>query len=419
MERTFFGSRHLLEVLCTGRVLLAVLLVAGWSASDIRGQAPSVRLLPIEGEAVEGNLLSADSKQVILEVYGGTREWESQKILKLELGRKGSSPTAPLELGLLDGSTLQGTQLIGREEAWQFVDTSGVILELGPGTLRSLRVRSLSPDLANAWSDALKETAESDSLILIRPGNVVDRVGGIISAVNDGKIAFDLGGELVDVPFDKLLGAIWFRKVSDRVKPKVEIQFIDSSCVFTDSLSVAQGNLTYRSVSDKDVVVPLSRIAALNYASANVRWLAEVPVLGSQSDQRIEWKGDAGRVGKVMAPQFVVSDRNGLVDASASPEDLDLVFPSAGSFIFRVPDGFSRFRSRLERSGAGNARSELLIEVLQDDQNISQLVLDPKDERKDLDVAVSGGKKVTLKVSSKSRLQVGCQLTWQQPRLTR
>jgi hypothetical protein len=356
---------------------------------------------------------------VRLDVSGESKEWESQYVLKLELARKSTTGTAPLELGLLDGSRLKGSKLVGTEKLWQLDDSSGTGQEFGPGVVRSLLVRSLSPELTTAWSDALKEPAESDSLILLRPGNVVDRVNGIITEVKDGRVVFDLDGQSVDVSFEKLLGIVWFRKQQDRMKPKIQIEFADGSLVLTEALSTAGESLTYRSISNKDVSIPIARVALLNYASANVKWLAEVPVLNAASDRRMEWKGDGSLVGKVLAPQFITSRGQGASIDSANPEDLDLVFLSPGSFTFRAPDGFSRFRALVERSGIGNARSDVVIEVWEDDQNLMRRTLAANEDSLELDIPVSGGKKVTFKMATNNRLQIGSQVTWKQPRLTR
>ena len=419
MNRKRFQVRRRSDVSVRMLCGAAFLLFTCSLSSTGFSQSSSVRLTPIEGESVEGRLLVADAQRVQLEVNGGQREWESQKVLKLDFGNKSESKVSPLELGLVDGSKLKGTKLVGKEQAWQFGDSSGASQEFGPGVVRYLLVRNLTPDLANGWNDALREPAESDALILLRPGNVIDRVGGIISEVKDGRIVFDLDGQTVDVAFEKLLGVIWFRKQQERLKPKIEMEYTDGSSVFTESLEVAQGNVTYRSLGGKDVSLPIARIALLNYASANVKWLAEVQAISAVSDKRIEWKGESVNIEKVMAPQFVSSERKWNAGTGASPEDMDLLFPSSGAFTFRVPDGFSRFRTKIERSGVGTARSELMIEVLQDDQSISKLALGPATEKADLDVPVSPGKKIVLKVTSKGRLQVGSQLTWKQPRLTR
>jgi hypothetical protein len=399
--------------------IVLVILFSLASCHGAVGQTPAARLTAIDGESVDGNLLSADTQRVRLDVSGESKEWESPYVLKVELARKSTTGTAPLELGLLDGSRLKGMKLVGTEKLWQFGDSSGTVQEFGPGVVRSLLVRSLSPELTTAWSDALKEPAESDSLILLRPGNVVDRVNGIITEVKDGRVVFDLDGQSVDVSFEKLLGMVWFRKQQNRMKPKIQIEFADGSSVLTEALSTVGESLTYRSISNKDVSIPIARVALLNYASANVKWLAEVPVLNAASDRRMEWKGDGSLVGKVLAPQFITSRGQGASIDSANPEDLDLVFLSPGSFTFRAPDGFSRFRALVERSGIGNARSEVVIEVWEDDQNLMRRTLAANEDSLELDVPVSGGKKVTFKLASNNRLQIGSQVTWKQPRLTR
>ncbi len=410
----------------------SLLFICGWIVIHgvyvrdclAQGTPPSVRLTLIEGDAVEGRLIAADTQTVKLEASGETKEWESQKVLRLDLSPKSVGGAAPMELGLLDGTVLKGTKLAGKEQLWQFGDSAGSLQEFGPGVVRWLLVRKLTPELATAWNDALKEPVGNDSLILIRPGNVIDRVGGIINEVKDGKVVFDLDGQMVEVPFEKLLGLIWFRKPQDRVKPKIEIHFTDGSLILADTLALSNESLTYRGISGSDVAVPISRISLLSYGSANVKWLAELPTLAAVSDRRIEWKGGGESVGKMMVPRFVSGPDQSrgeqpLGESEGKSEDFDLVFLSPGSFTFRVPEGFSRFRTRIERSGTGTTRSDLTIEVLQDDQSIFRHELRAEDDRLDLDLPLLGGKKVSLMVASKNRLQIGSQVTWKQPRLTR
>jgi hypothetical protein len=380
---------------------------------------PSIRIVPIEGDMVDGKLLQADARSVQFELAGVPTTWESEKILKIEVAARGSGSAPPLELGLLDGSTLRGTKLVGKEQAWQFGDSSGGMQELGPGVVRSLLVRSLTPELAKAWNEALKESSDSDALILLRPGNVVDRVSGVISEVKDGKVVFDLDGQAVEVAFEKILGMIWFRKPPDRLKPKIEIELTDGSSILTETLSIAKDTLTFRSLSGRDISIPLARVSILNYANANVQWLADVPVLKSMSDRRMDWKSESGPLEKILSPRFVSSRGQAGGSAPMNSEDLDLVFLAPGSITFRVPEGFTRLRAKVQRSGNGNQRSDLSIEVQQDDQIVFEHAFKNTDDAFDLDIPVVGGKKITLTTSSKTRLQVGSQLTWKQPRLTR
>ncbi|MCU0709835.1 MAG: hypothetical protein MUF23_16250 [Pirellula sp.] len=398
-----------------------ILLVCGVFPAFAQDQTSetAARLVPVEGDAIDGNLVRADEQKIRFRTADGTSEWASQQVLRIDVVSKAArSGVAPLELGLLDGSRLKGMKLVGKEQAWQFGDSSGGMIEIGPGVVKSLLVRNLNRELAQAWSDALQEPAETDSLILLRPGDTVDRIGGIISEVKDGKVAFDLDGQVIDVAFDKLVGMIWFRKPQDRIKPNVEIQFIDGGALLVEAFVVEGTQITYRSILGKGVSQPMSRVASFNYASANLKWLADIPMLESVAQRRMDWKGAAGSVDKVLAPRFVSSGGTD-VGSQSNAEDLDLVFPSAGSMTFRVPEGFSKLKARIERSGRGELRSEVMIEVVQDGERLALTKLETSQEALDIELSLTSGKKVTLIVGSEGRMQIGTEVTWKQPRLLR
>jgi hypothetical protein len=96
-----------------------------------------------------------------------------------------------------------------------------------------------------------------------------------------------------------------------------------------------------------------------------------------------------------------------------------LRFPTPGSYAFRVPDGFQRFQSTLERRDRGTQRSELSVEVWQDDERVFEKALSANDESLDVNVALKSGKRVRLVISSASDLKVGTEVVWMQPRLMR
>jgi hypothetical protein len=419
MRANEFQCQRVFRVSRYWTIGIAVLSLVLLLSAQGKGQVTSVRLTAIDSPPVEGKLIAADSQTIRLEVAGESKSWNSQEVLNLELARKSSAASPPLELGLIDGSKLKGVKLAGREQKWQFGDSAGEVQDFGPGVVRSLLVRSLTPELSTAWNESLKESAESDALIVMRPGNVVDRVNGMIVEVKDSKVGFDLDGQVVEVGFEKLLGIIWFRKQKDRLRPKIEIQCTDGSSILSESLSISGDMLTYRSIGGQDLKIPVWRIAVLNYANANVKWLAEIAPLSAISHPRIDWNGDRSNFNKAMAPRFIASRGVGSISDSGKAENLDLVFLAPGSYAFRVPEGVARLRTTVERSGNGNAKSDLLIEVWQDDQNLKRHAFGVDEESLELEVPVVSGKKVTLSVVSKTRLQVGSQMTWKQPRLIR
>ncbi|MEQ1824556.1 MAG: NPCBM/NEW2 domain-containing protein, partial [Pirellula sp.] len=164
------------------------------------------------------------------------------------------------------------------------------------------------------------------------------------------------------------------------------------------------------------VTIPLSKISSINYATANIKWLSELEVLEAVADKRFSFRSNVSGLDRAMAPRFIA---NKGPTAIANSGDKDLYFPSPGRFVFRAPEGFSSFQSQVLRTDEGNQRSDLTIEVWQDDQRIAGLPLPFDQDSIEINVSVQAGKKIRLAVAGGSKLMVGTEVQWKQPRLKR
>lgn len=370
----------------------------------------TVKVQRLDGPELDGDLVSATQEGVELTVGSERLTLAGNGLSRVEFpNRVGSGGVQPLLLGLVDGSKLVGAKISGKEQGWQVADSAGGMLAVGPGSVRYLQVRPLAGELKKSFDAAILEPATSDSLLVVRPGDSLDRVNGLIKEIKDAKVLFDLDGDVVEVSFEKLAGMVWFRKPNDRVKPKVAVNTTDGGTVYPD---------TFRMVGDRfelqgsagSLSIPALRIASLDYGSANLRWLSEVDALDSRSENRMDWKFESKSIGKALAPHF---------ESKGTGFGMDLLFPMPGSYTFRVPDGFTRFQTRLVRDDRGEQRSELMVEVWQDDAKVLDKRLASTEETLDLDLPLTAGKKIRLAVRSKSRLMVGTEVRCQQPRLAR
>jgi hypothetical protein len=135
------------------------------------------------------------------------------------------------------------------------------------------------------------------------------------------------------------------------------------------------------------------------------------------ADKQIDFKTSIASLERAFLPTFVVAGRT--ATSTSLPGDRDLVFPSPGEYTFRVPQGFSQLQCRVERTDEGSQRTDLGIEIWQDDQKISELPLTHKDDFVDVNVVLKPEKKTKLVVACKSKLMIGTEVSWKQPRLKR
>ena len=395
-------------------IAIATIALGKGSLRAQDGVKPTVKVLRLDGPELSGDLTSASQEGIELTMDGAKQPLAGNSLSRVEFPyRVGSGGVQPLLLGLVDGSRIVGAKISGKEQGWQVADSAGGVLTMGPGSVRFLQVRPLSGELKKALDAAILEPATSDSLLVVRPGDTLDRVNGLIKEIKESKVLFDLDGDVVEVSFEKLAGMVWFRKASERVKPKVAVNTTDGGTVYPD---------TFRLVGDRfelqgpagDLSIPINRIASLDYGSANLRWLSEIELLDSKAEKRMDWKFESKTLGKALAPHFEAKDAD-----TATGFGVDLLFPMPGSYTFRVPEGFTRLQTRLVRGDRGEQRSELTVEVWQDDVKVLDKRLATSEEALELDVPLTAGKKVRLSVRSKSRLMVGTEVRCQQPRLTR
>ena len=261
------------------------------------------------------------------------------------------------------------------------------------------------------------ETKNADAVIVLRSGNSLDRINGVIVQVQDESITFDLDGQQIDIPIEKLVGLVWFQRDQERVKPTIEVSATDHSVWMAESLTMKSNVLELRTSLGQSVSIPLVQISRINYSTANIRWLSDVESLEAVAERQIEFKTSIASVDKAFAPRFVI---NGLAPLSTSfAADKDLYFPSPGYYLFRVPEGFSSLQCRVERTDDGSQRTDLTIEVWQDDQKIFGQSLSVNADFADLDIPLKSEKKTKLAVICKSKLMIGTEITWKQPRLKR
>ena len=380
--------------------------------------AAHVTVSMLNGTPVLGLLVSADSDKVIIQTKAGVIEKSARDIGQVSFGNKMEAQTPPVELFMLDGSKAFGNRLTGKSSSgWRLKDLLGNEVAISSKSLKAVRLKAIDPELVKAWQSAILETKNADAVIVLRSGNSLDRINGVILQVQEESITFDLDGQQIDIPIEKLVGLVWFQRDQERVKPTIEVSATDHSVWMAESLTMKSNVLELRTSLGQSVSIPLVRISRINYSTANIRWLADVESLEAVAERQIEFKTPIASVDKAFAPRYVV---NGLAPLSTSlAADKDLYFPSPGYYLFRVPEGFSSLQCRVERTDDGSQRTDITIEVWQDDQKISEQPLSFNVDFADLAIPLKSEKKTKLAVICKSKLMIGTEITWKQPRLKR
>ena len=376
-----------------------------------------VSVAMLDGSAIAGTLVSADSSTVAIQTKSGPIEKSAGDIGRVLFNSKRMPQSPPVELFLLDGSRAFGNKLSGKSSGWLLTDAGGNEIAIPAKALKAAKLKPIANELASAWQTAIVETKTADAVIVARPGNTFDRINGVIVQVQDVSVSFDLDGQQIDIPMEKLSGLVWFQRELERVKPTIEVSLTDHSVWMAESLSIKAEVLELKTLLGQSVSLPISRVLSIDYSTANIRWLSDVDAIEAIAVKSIEFKTQLASLDRAFAPRFVVNGRAPLSSSTAA--DKDLYFPSPGHYTFRFPSGFSSLQCRVERTDEGSQRTDLMLEVWQDDQKVSEQLLAHNVDFADVTLSLKPEKKTKLAVVCKSKLMVGTEVIWKQPRLKR
>ena len=369
------------------------------------------------GDTLRGYILSADSNKATIQSSDGPIERSTSDISQITFSNKLSPQIQPVEVTLADGSKAYGDQFTGSNSGWKLLNTTGSEVAIPAKSIRAVRLKTIPNELADAWKAAINETTEGDAVVVMRTGESLDRIGGIIVQVQPSMVSFELDGQQIEIPIEKLGGLVWFQKARERIKPAVEITTINHSVWMAESFRLQPNGLELKTPLGHIVNMPLSEIHGINYSSANIRWLAELEKIEAVAKKAIEFKSTITNLERGLAPRFVINNHAPTVSSAAA--DQDLYFPSPGQFVFRMPEGFSTFQSLVQRTDQGTERTDITIEVWQDDQRIVEQALAFNQDSTEINVPVQAGKKIRLAVACSSKLMIGTEVQWKQPRLKR
>jgi hypothetical protein len=389
-------------------------------------------LVRLDGQKGEGTLTGLDAKGAIVRIDQQDVTIPSDQIQSIRMvGTVAPFPAdlMSVELGLVDGSRIRAKDFQGEGQQWRVwaVDAQGKALDPLPvpdSNIKWVRFRGLTPNEVSAWQGMLDEEATSDVLVISRDAGL-DRLQGVIQSIGEQRVRFDFDGQPLDAARSKFLGAVWLRKPIDRIQPVARVLLRDGSVWMATQVAMTKPAVPATPGRSSGTAIQwttplglawscaMTDLLEIDYSMANLRWLAELPVLERKLVVGMGPDRTAAMRDNLFAPRMVSST------GSTSFADQDLFFSVPGEITYRVPEGFRRFRCRVQRSSTNDFRGQLQLEVWLGDQLAWSGKLETDDLESTIEVDVQPEMRLRLVVRSPQGMAVGTNVHWIQPRLQR
>jgi hypothetical protein len=376
----------------------------------------------LDGRNVTGSLMSLGPTDVVVEIAGKKETISNAAIASVNFTDH-SGPVAGdgMQLELVDGTKLFGSKFLGKGNTWKLESTAFGSVDIPASSLRHLLIK---PHVDGAqelqWNEALSEEGNNDALIVVRATGELVRVGGMIREAKQDQISFDFDDQRLEMPIERIKGLSWFHSEKPRAGAAVAVLLTNNSLLQTNGIELADNNFLMTLRSGTKMNVPARSISAIQFSAANVRWIAELPALESGTQEPSPWTFSLAASTSALLPRFVrFRTTIGSTREILPVSEQDLLFVATGHYIFRMPAGFRKLQATVERPTLADFRSELLIEVWQENEKLFSKTLTDSEDSMEVNVDVTPEKRTKLSVMATGKSNLGTEVRWKQVRALR
>lgn len=243
--------------------------------------APTAEVVTLDDRAVSGPLVALDAKAVTVEADGKPTPIALADVLEVRFPPADAAAAAEsgeIALWLRDGGLLKCRQVVtkGRTVEADTVSAGGVSFPVG--AVGAIRFRSADPAVEAKWEELL-EAAPGRDVLVVRSGDVLDRLEGTLSGIDAENLTFLVGETRVPIPRSKpkLFGVVFGPSSAPKVEPVGELRLRNGDRLPVKALRLDGETLAATATSGGAVGVAASAVQAIDFGRGKVQFLSKLP----------------------------------------------------------------------------------------------------------------------------------------------
>lgn len=200
--------------------------IVTWLLLSVVTQAPAVEVTTLAGESVSGTLVALTAQQLEIDRAGSPVRIPISDLLQLQItGQETSAATnsGPIEIELRDGSRLRGTDLTMTNDTLQLQHPVLHEIRFPRDAVHSVRLQPDEAPVRAAWRDLISRAKKQDYLV-VRKGDVLDHLDGVVGALTEDSLKFLFDGDQIDVKRPRIFGWIYADVPAGKSSPSIRVE---------------------------------------------------------------------------------------------------------------------------------------------------------------------------------------------------
>ena len=385
------------------RIATVVLASALTAFSAAEAFAVDVQLETTAGETLSGTW-AGNTDTAVEVMIGGTRKSIPFDQL-VSVSPQSDVPISdgpPTEVTLIDQSSIKAQEQSLSGERLRVDPLGQPAFEVPIDRVRSIRFRRGTATTDPQWLGLLEKDQRSDVMVIRRGNEQLDPIEGVVVGLDAQTLKFELDGDPIDAPLDRLEGVLFRTTQSDTSRPSVKVFDRNGSVFLASRLQPTSRDDAIELMLPGKVPhsIELKEIDRIVWASGRI-------LLARESPAEVGYR-----------PRIDANLPTGLLTRWFAPAaDGDDLVADAGGFVeYRVDEGFQTLAGSVVRDPQVADRGKVQVRILVDGEvGWEQTLAD--DLPKGFSLSVANGRRVRLEINAAGDGDVGDRVRFKKLRL--
>ncbi len=384
----------MLAVFCIASLRLAVLSLVA---------AIPVEVVQTDGSQAKGELVAVSESSIVLQDSSGqTSQIPTDSVVSLQVVSSVKATPPVMRVQLAGGSQLSAQSVSLADDKLNIDLRRQDSLVVPARQVRSIRFRAALPATDAQWLGILESEGSGDILAVRREGDRLDQVRGVVESIGDNVVNFNVDGNQVQAPFDRLEGVVFNSSGNGTTRGKLQVTDVYGSRWLADSLqgSVNGDPLAVTIENDLQHKIPFAQLDS-------IRWNSSLTMLAGQPAAEQSYQS-------YVATEKLVSPMSKWFGPAASGEDL--ILHGDSSIEYRLDPGFERVSGSVEREDRVSRFGDVKVVIQLDGKDVWTQMLESQTPS-GFDLPLENAKRIRFLVDSAGDGDLGDTVRIQRPRL--
>lgn len=388
----------------------------------IAAAAVEFEAVGVDGAAVRGELRGFTTEKLVLRGASGDQELPLSHIVRLH--RPGVLPVAQIPLGawveMTDGSRILGQSYSTAGGRATIVQDDRRTLAVPTDAIRAVRLKPMSPELTAQWNQVAASAVKADCVV-IREGDSLDYLEGVLGDIGAESFAFTLDGDALTVKRPKAEGLIYFHSRRETPAPvfctitDVLGSKIQAASATLSTVEGADGSLHLQTASGSSLIWPLDRIVAIEFP---VQYLSGFKPESIVFTPRVPSSSTVtATVSQFYRPRFDRASDSGPLRLGGRDYSRGLSIRSRTELTFLLPEPFAKFTALAGIDDRYRPGGNVRLVIRGDERVLFDQVLTGQDEPTVISLDMTGVVRLKVLVDYQDASAVGDHLDLCDPRL--